>query len=113
MQNVWLTKNEKEINIAVAKTIGYAVIQEYNSLVDGRPVKWWRQLSNAGTDCTTENLPDYCGSLDAIVPLIRALPPLVCSKAVERLFNNVKGYSCLATAREYAVSYLEAKGVLP
>ena len=96
--------NANEINIAIAETQG------------------WRRNPNKHTSPSLDWIgpseqraygpPNYHRSLDAIVPVVRAMPDFKRMKAITALADMCFGHAlCLATPAQWCEAYLKAEGL--
>jgi len=95
-----MTKNE--INIAIHQSLGW------KRLASGQ---WCRDIHEG----VAWELPDYHGSLDAIVPVVRSMPFLERLSVLARLeaIADSSEDALLATPAQWCEAYLRAKGLLP
>lgn len=92
----------EEINAAIAKSQGWKWIKVHNA---------WRSPNSR---CGTSGLPNYHGSLDEIVPVVRALPYLEWDDVMIELMHMSEeaGHEmALATPAQWCEAYLKAKGL--
>jgi hypothetical protein len=96
----------EEINKAIAETCGFKFIQRSCKKMKGVSVT---------SDGYLVEIPNYHGSLDAIVPVVRALKSECIHKVAYLLFQiTLHGpmfSSHLATPAQWCEAYLKAKGL--
>ena len=94
-----------EINAAIAESVGWRIDDELEdgALMGTHPSTGW------------DMVPDFHGSLDAIVPVVRAMDDDSRSQVVCWLFRlSVQGplfSSHFATPSQWCEAYLKAKGL--
>lgn len=104
----------EEINKAIAESVGWKGI--YQRGVDACMVGWNGELPS-GKDIHGKGscpIPNYHGSLDAIVPVVRALPYLEWDDVMIELMHMSEeaGHEmALATPAQWCEAYLNAKGL--
>lgn len=88
-----------EINIAIAETQGWKICEaNWIGFTDRNP--------------SPRTFPNYHGSLDAIVPVVRAMPYLRKKAILHKLFNLTgSDYVSLATPAQWCEAYLKAEGL--
>ena len=92
-----------EINAAIAESVGWDDIA-YSGARDR-----FDGYSPRGT--IREEIPNYHGSLDSIVPVVRALDSDDKEIVIEWLMDITKGFTGLATPPEWCEAYLQWKGL--
>lgn len=103
-----------EINAAIALCSGYK-----KKKCPGGDIEWtgpdFEYIGRFFPDTTPSVIPNYHGSLDAIVPVIRAMPDAERSKVIDALISLNLKRSCqddfLATPDEWCECYLKSKGL--
>ena len=102
----------EEINKAIAESVGW--VKDMQCLDhDESDSIGWRNPKGQGPfgDCY---LPNYHGSLDAIVPVVRAMPYLEWDDVMIELMHMSEeaGHEmALATPAQWCEAYLKAKGL--
>lgn len=93
----------EEIRIKLAESLAWRKTPFGDSI--GDHPRTWRTLSD---------LPNYPESLDAIVPVIRSLPPEEQWAIFETLLEVVPAEypAACATAKEWCLAYLKTKGLI-
>ena len=96
--------NADEINIAIAETQGWRIHPMDRFIVV--PPNSPHSVQPLNT------IPNYRGSLDAIVPVVRAMPDLKRAKVIIELASICFGQViCLATPSQWCEAYLKAEGL--
>lgn len=91
--------NANEINAAIAENAGIVSRDQHGEL--------YHTHDGYVRDC-----PNYHGSLDAIVPVVRAMPDLKRAKVIMELASICLGQViCLATPAQWCEAYLRAEGL--
>ena len=96
-------KSPHEINIAIAETQGWTYIERiaFTGIPKG---------SRGNADARV--IPNYHGSLDAIVPVVRAMTAYKKAKVICALADMCFGHAlCLATPAQWCDAYLRAEGL--
>ena len=94
-------------NIAIAETQGFKPQYKYGG--SGARLTWW--VKN-GIEYDGNELPNYHGSLDAIVPVVRDMPRAK-KMAVIQILSTLAGsdHFTLATPAQWCEAALRAKGL--
>ena len=91
--------NANEINAAIAENAGIVSRDQHGKL--------YHTEDGYVRDC-----PNYHGSLDAIVPVVRDMPDYKRMKAIMELADMCFGHAlCLATPAQWCEAYLRAEGL--
>ena len=99
MTNERRQMNDDEINAAIAESTGIVSKDQHGKL--------YHTEKGYVRDC-----PNYHGSLDAIVPVVRAMTPLRKKAVLHKLFNLTgSDYVSLATPAQWCEAYLKAEGL--
>ena len=103
-------KDPDQINSAIAESLGWIP----HLLSNGEkmnPPRWIPCGGNGEFSHTQKTMPNYHGSLDAIVPVVRALDSDDIETVIEWLMDITKGFCALATPAEWCEAYLQWKGL--